>query len=205
MLRRACVAVIAVTTALALAGCGTQNASGGASPSGSAPSATASGSAPPPASTDPVSLVGSWLVRGNGAVEDGTVLRISDDLSLWASCGYVMGGWRADHHGLFVGHVDGGDGGCMPTQGDPTPVWLTTVARYAPDGDGFLLQTADGATVARLAPGGRPTPGSNLLPSLADPPTVTDQLRTALAPAAGLPSSPAAQPPLVSLQPSVAW
>jgi hypothetical protein len=189
MRRRTCVAVIAVTAVLALAGCGSQDAAGGASPSGSLPSVTSSGSTPPPPGTDPVSLVGSWLVRGNAAVEDGTVLRISDDLSLWASCGYVMGGWRADHHGLFVGHIDGGDGGCMPKQGDPTPAWLTTVSRYAPDGDGFLLQTADGTTVARLAPGGRPTPGSNLLPSLADPPTVTDQLRAALAPGVGLPSA----------------
>ena len=189
MRRRTCVAVIAVTAVLALVGCGSQGAAGGASPSGSAPSPTASGSAAPPASTDPVSLVGSWLVRDDATVEDGTVLRISDDLSLWASCGYVSGGWRADHHGLFVGHIDGGDGGCMPKQGDPTPAWLTSVSRYAPDGDGFVLQTADGATVVRLAPGGRPTPGSNLLPSLADPPTVTDPLRVALAPAGGLPSS----------------
>ena len=64
----------------------------------------------------------------------------------------VAGGWRADRHGLFVAHIDGGDGRCMPKQGDPTPGWLRTVSRYAPDGDGFLLRTVDGATVARLAP-----------------------------------------------------
>jgi len=189
MRRRTCAAVMAVTAVLGLAGCGSTTAAGGASPSGSPPSATASGSTPPPASTDPLSLVGSWLVRDDAAVEDGTVLRISDDLSLWASCGYLMGAWRADGHGLFVAHIDGGDGDCLPQQGDPTPAWLTTVARYVPDGDGFLLTSADGATVVRLAPGGRPTPGSNLLPSLADPPTVSDPLRAALAPAVGLPAT----------------
>jgi len=110
MRRRTCVAVIAVTAAVALAGCGSQDAAGGASPSGSAPSATASGSAPPPVSTDPVSPVGSWLVRDDAAVEDGTVLRISDDLSLWASCDYeatdgcnqTSGRWAAGDAGSFI-------------------------------------------------------------------------------------------------------
>jgi len=183
------VTCLALVATLALGGCGSQGGPGTASPSGTAPSPTLSGSAPPPPSTDPASLVGSWLVRGDPAVQDGTVLRIGDDLSLWETCGYTMGGWRADHHGLFVGHIDGGDGACMPKQGDPTPAWLRTVTRYAADGDGFVLQTADGTTVVHLAPGGRPTPGSNLLPSMADPPTVTDALRTALAPAAALPTS----------------
>ena len=148
MSRRTCVAVIAVTAVLALVGCGSQGAAGGASPSGSAPSPTASGSAAPPASTDPVSLVGSWLVRDDATVEDGTVLRISDDLSLWASCGYVSGGWRADHHGLFVGHIDGGDGGCMPKQGDQN-VFVSGILTSPPLArESIWLRTASAARLS---------------------------------------------------------
>ncbi len=47
-----------------------------------------------------------------------------------------------------------------------------------------------------LRPGGHPTAGPNLLPSLADPPTVTDQLRASLAPAVPLPAG------LVAARPS---
>jgi hypothetical protein len=139
--------------------------------------------------TDPLELVGSWLVSGDPHVTPGTVLRISDGLSLWSTCGYVMGGWRADRTGLFVGSIAGGDGDCVGTVRDATPAWLASVTRYAAAGDGFDLERKDGTVVVHLAPGGMPTPGSNLLPSLADPPVVTDVLRTTYAAPAPLPSS----------------
>jgi hypothetical protein len=133
--------------------------------------------------------VGSWTVSGNPRVAKGTTLLIGGDLSIWTTCGYTSGGWHADRHGQFVGSIDGGDGPCMPAKGDPTPAWLHSVTRYEADGSGFVLTTATGTVVARLSPGGRPTPGANLLPSLADPPTATPQIRAALAAPAPLPAA----------------
>ena len=187
MARTSTLVTLAVGAALVLSACGSTAGPGGApsssaSPSAGTPSATAQ------VMTDPLGLVGSWLVSGDPDVTRGTVLRISDDLSLWSSCGYVMGGWRADQHGLFVGSIMGGDEPCVRTARDVTPAWLTSVSRYAEKADGFDLMATDGTVIVHLAPGGRPTPGPNLLPSLADPPVVTDLLRTAYAPPAPLPS-----------------
>ena len=53
----------------------------------------------------------------------------------------------------------------------------------------MTLLSRDGTVVARLRPGGRPTPGPNLAPELADPPTLTPALTAWLAPAAPLPAS----------------
>ena len=161
-----------------------------------------SSSATPPASFalspgDPLALVGSWLLAGPG-VAPGTVLRLGDDLSLWGGCGYLDGSWAADHAGLFVGQLDGGDGACMTgvsSQG-PTPPWLAEVVAFRIDGTGAVLLDSSGAVVASLRPGGHPTAGPNMLPSLANPPTVTNDLRTRMALAVPLPAG------LVAARPS---
>jgi len=185
--------VAAVVVAVLVAGCASSSRIAGSPPS--SPAGTSAFFVPSPA--DPLRLVGSWLLDAPG-VAPGTVLRLGDDLSLWSSCGYLDGSWAADHAGLFVGVLDGGDPACMTgvsSQG-PTPAWLTKVVAFRIDGAGAVLLDSSGAAAATLHPGGHPTAGPNLLPSLADPPTVTDQLLARLAPAAPLPAG------LVAARPS---
>ncbi len=190
-------AAVVVALGAALTSCGTVAGTGAptGSPSGStsssASSSSASSSASPTArSADATVLVGSWLVTDAAGAEPGTVLRLGDDLSLWQSCGYLMGSWRASTTSLFSASLVGGDGACFGAGvRKPTPAWLAAATRYASSGDGVLLLDSAGATVARLSPGGRPTPGPNLLPSLADPPVLTPALRTLLATPEPLPAS----------------
>lgn len=187
---------VVVASAL-VAGCASSSRIAGSVPASPPTSQTAAASSFVRSPTDPLTLVGSWLLDAPG-VAPGTVLRLGDDLFLFSGCGYLMGSWVADRAGLFVGQLDGGDEACMkgaPSRG-PTPAWLAKVVAFRPDGAGALLLDSSGAVAATLRPGGHPTAGSNLLPSLADPPTVTDQLRMRLAPAAALPAG------LVAARPS---
>jgi hypothetical protein len=71
--------------------------------------------------------------------------------------------------------------------------WLDTAGRYAVDGPAATLSDSTGVVVAHLRRGGTPTPGSNLLPSLADPPVVTAPLRDDLRPGS---------PPRAALRPA---
>jgi hypothetical protein len=193
LIRRSSGLVVMAGAAVLVAGCASSSKVAGTPPSSSA--IAPASFVPSPA--DPVALVGSWLLDAPG-VASGTVLRLGDDLSLWSDCGYLDGSWVADHAGLFAGQLAGGDPGCMTSvssQG-PTPAWLAEVVAFRLDGTGAVLLDASGAVAATLRPGGHPTAGPNLLPSLADPPTVTDQLRARLAPAAPLP------PGLVAARPS---
>lgn len=188
-------AAAVVALGAALTSCGTVAGTG--TPSGSASGSTSpTVTAPPSTSTapqDPTALVGSWLVTQAAGAEPGTVLRLGEDLSLWQSCGYLMGSWRASTTSLFSASLVGGDGGCFGAGvRRPTPAWLAAATRFDVSGDGAVLLDSSGRTVARLSPGGRPTPGSNLLPSLADPPVLTPQLRKVLA--APLPLPPTAMP-----------
>jgi hypothetical protein len=180
-------AVALVCSAMLLAACGSTAAPG----SSSTPTPTPSPLTSRAATEDRTTLVGSWLVvdaSGAGA-EPGTVLRIGEDISLWQRCGYRMGAWRVGGVSLFAASLIGGDGSCFSTAKDLTPTWLADAADYAVDTAGVTLLSRDGTVVARLRPGGRPTPGPNLLPSLADPPTLTAELKAWLAPAAALPAS----------------
>ncbi len=170
-------AALCVTVGCALAACGT----GSPGP--------ASSSSWRPGTGGATALVGSWHVTEAAGAEDGTVLSLGTELSLWQRCGYLMGSWRAGGTSLFAASLAGGDGACMPATGDPTPDWLRRASRYAVDGTGVALLAADGTTVARLRPGASPTPGTNILPSLAVPPVLTAELAAALAPAAPLPAN----------------
>ena len=94
---------VAVATVL-VAGCASSSKVASSPPSSSA--IAPASFVPSPA--DPLALVGSWLLDAPG-VASGTVLRLGDDLSLWSDCGYLDGSWVADHAGLFVGELAGGD------------------------------------------------------------------------------------------------
>lgn len=173
-------AVLCAVAVGAVAACGT-------TPPGPALSASSSPSGPTTGGA--TALVGSWYVTDAAGAGDGTVLSMGAELAVWQRCGYLMGSWRANGASLFAASVAGGDGACMTTSGDPTPDWLRRASGYAVEGSGISLLDADGTTVARLRPGASPTPGPNLLPSLAVPPVLTPELAAALAPAAPLPAT----------------
>jgi heat shock protein HslJ len=178
-------AVMLVCSCALLAACGATAAPG----SSSTPTATASPLTSRAATEDPTTLVGSWLVVDAAGAEPGTVLLIGEGLSLWQRCGYLMGSWRVGGVSLFAASLEGGDGSCFTSAKDLTPAWLADAADYAVGTTGVTLLARDGSVVARLRPGGRPTPGPNLAPSLADPPTLTPALKAWLAPAAPLPAA----------------
>jgi hypothetical protein len=151
------------------------------------PTATPSVESPRTPGGDPWRLIGSWLVTADGE-EPGAVLRISgDDVSLWRRCGQLEGSWRADRSGSFVADLYSGSGGCDITE-TFTPAWLRAAAAFDLRATGPRLLDADGTVVARLAPGGRPTAGPDVLASLADPPRVTADDRRSFPEAAPLPA-----------------
>ncbi|GAA4709893.1 META domain-containing protein [Phytohabitans rumicis] len=167
-----------------IAGCGA------AAPDGSSGQPTDASAAAQAAGFDPVALIGSWRLTAPGEQPD-AILRIAAEgyfLTLWRSCGVQPGSWRADHVGLFVAQLDG-DGGCPAPHGaDATPGWLRRATAFRIDGVDRVLLDASGVQVARLVPGGHPTPiPANVAPAWAEPPVVTDAARRELAPAAPLP------------------
>jgi hypothetical protein len=88
------------------------------------------------------------------------VLRLAGDLLLWRQCGWLMGAWRANQEGLFVAHVSGGSGDCASGESNLTPKWMRAATSYRIETDARVLLDARGDVVARLLPGGRPTPGA---------------------------------------------
>lgn len=183
-------AAAVVALGAALAACGTVAGTGTPSGSASGTNSSSSSASPSARTQDATALVGSWLVTDAQGAEPGTVLRIEGDLSLWQSCGYLLGSWRASTQGLFAGHLDGGDGACFgKDQRDPTPAWLAAATRFGSSGPGLVLLSSDGTVVARLSPGGSPTPGPHIAPSLADPPVLSPELAAALRAPAPLPAS----------------
>lgn len=182
-----------VALGAALTSCGTVAGTG--TPSGSAsgsasPTVTASPSTSVAVPQDPTALVGGWVVSDARGGEPGTVLLLGVELTVWRSCGFLMGSWRASTASLFAASVSGGDEKCFAEHGDePAPAWLTAATRFQSDGAGVVLLDSEGGVVARLSPGGSPTPGPNILPSNAVPPVLTDELRAWLAPPSPLSSS----------------
>lgn len=171
----------AVLVSMVLAGCAGQSEDGSESenPATSDPGA--------PGSADPVTLIGSWLIEEAAQEESGAVLRIAaNDISLWRECGTLSGAWRADTGGLFVADIYGGTG-CEVTD-EPTPGWLQEAVGFRAAGDDRLLVDAQGDTVARLLPGGKPEAGPDTAPEQAEPPVVDDEVRRAFAPTADLPA-----------------
>ncbi|MEO3928747.1 META domain-containing protein [Micromonosporaceae bacterium B7E4] len=177
-----------------LAGCGTQAGSPPPAPDPPRAGVPAATSAPPQR-VDPVALIGSWALAetDEGA---GEVLRLGHaegygDLLLFGRCGVLMSTWRADPNGLFVAGVPAGavpdDGAKCRSSRQFVPAWLRRVTAFRVEGTSPVLVDEQGRHLARLLPGARPTPGPNLLPSLTEPPVVTDETRRAFGPAAALP------------------
>lgn len=174
----------AVLAAVLVAGCaageGTGSPGSPRSPSRTPTAPTERGTpSPPPADLDPIGLVGSWRVVARGE-DPGAVLQLGDDLELWRRCGLARGAWRVGEDGLFLGHLHGSSR-CPPS--DPEAhdqTWLARVATFRIEGAGSLLLDRDGQVVARLLPGGRPTPDPLALAELAKPPVLTGRLRARL-------------------------
>lgn len=186
MARRNYLLAMVVATAL-LAGCAGQ---GG--PEASAPETPRLGGGGSPAPADPVALVGNWTLA-EVAEEPSGILRIApDQIQLFGRCGMLVGSWRADAAGLFVAGTFGASGaegvaGCEKAA-ESTPPWLRRVTSYRLVGGTPVLLDNQGAPVARLLPGAKPTAGPNLAASEVAPPEITDEVRRRFAPAAALPA-----------------
>jgi heat shock protein HslJ len=158
-------------------GCGSQ----------AAPRDGAPGPSTPTAVGDPWRLIGSWRVAGDGT--GAAVLQLAaGELRLWQDCGVLFGTWRADAAGQFVADSSSGDGACFDSSHALVPRWLSRSVGFRLHGEGAVLLDDNEAVTASLEPGGRPTPGPNVLGSVADPPRAPDaRTRAALAEPAPLP------------------
>ncbi len=196
--KRAAIAVTVTIIGIMMAGCasgsdgrvvgssgGLKPSSGSPSsglPSSGAPSSGSPGSSPVSSreARDPARLVNLWQLDAPGQAA-GSVLRLGDDLIIWSGCGVLMGDWSANAGGLFLGHVSGGSSACVSHEsGDPTPAWLARITRFEVGVDGVALLDSSGAVIARLSPGGHPTPRPDIASQLAEPPALTDALRNRL-------------------------
>jgi hypothetical protein len=199
-------ALIVVSVAALATACGSTSAP----LSGDTGSEAATSAAP--VKTDPLAPWGAWRIEGAAGEEPGAVLQLGaawppvrglelhgHALMLWRHCGHFRGGWKANSAGMFVGTVSTGSAKC-PNRDDPahwTPDWLRRAVGYRLDTGGPVLLDADGDIVARLLAGGRPTPGPDIMPEMAEPPVLDDDTRRELtkpegAPPAGLvPATPA--------------
>ncbi|MEU6203441.1 hypothetical protein ABZ814_07620 [Micromonospora musae] len=169
----------------------------GSGPEPALPEETRSAGARPTANqpqADPVGLIGSWTVTEVAGAAGG-ILRIAPadqgGLSWFGPCGVSTGMWRAGADGLFVadlsGHLVPDGPECRPGPGS-TPAWLRQTTAFRLEKDIPVLLDEQGRQIARLLPGAKPAPGPNLLPSLAEPPVITPEVRQAFAPAAVLPA-----------------
>jgi hypothetical protein len=84
---------------------------------------------------------------------------------------------------MFLGLIHGYAERCPTPDGlaDWTPGWLRHAVAYRVDDNTPALLDADGRIVARLMPGGLPTPNTKLvMPEEAQPPVLDDEMRQAL-------------------------
>ena len=144
----------------------------------------------------PSELVGVWKVAEAAGEPAGSVLRIAgsgvEPLILFRQCGELLGSWVASPSGGFLGLLSGFSLACMKSvgHGNPTPPWVAAARSYAVRGNERELLAANGRVLARLLPGGVAHAGKDILPSLADPPTLSAADRSRLdAPAKPLPTS----------------
>ncbi|MFD2765882.1 META domain-containing protein [Micromonospora eburnea] len=184
-------AVVAVGALLA--GCGERVGSEGSAPEQEQVDPGSAVALGPP--QDPVALIGSWTVtEADGGADD--VLRLAaspgGEVRLFGRCGVQMGTWRADASGLFVADLWGtsgpGGGECRPGS-EFADTWLGRAAAFRVEGGSPILLDERGERVARLLAGAKPTPGPDMLASLAEPPEVTDEARRAFTPATALPAA----------------
>ncbi len=105
--------------------------------------------------SDPLQLVGTWRVMATGE-RPATYVSIGDlGLAVWASCGQMLGDWRADQQGMLVAELSGGDQSCFlgaHPQANLNPRWLTEAVSYRRTGSDVLLLDGNGRVLARLLP-----------------------------------------------------
>ncbi|SIN28859.1 hypothetical protein [Micromonospora cremea] len=167
-----------------LAGCGDGGGSQAPTPDRSRDSGAVDSSR-----VEPVGLIGNWTVTAPDPDSSG-ILRLAPvdqgGLSWFGTCGTAMGTWRADTNGLFLAGVPKN-----PASGERrcrlAPDWLRQATSFRFEGEIPVLLDDQGREVARLLPGAKPTPGPHVVPSLAEPPMVTPEVRQAFTPAVGLP------------------
>lgn len=140
---RRSIVVLVIGTALALSGCG----------GGEAVQGVGDGRGPAEQAR-PSDLVGAWGLE-DANVDAGAVLTFSPgEISLYADCGSLSGGWAANRAGLFLAEVDGGSGECFPADvdADPAPEWLSSATSFRADGDRRQLLDDAGTVTATLLP-----------------------------------------------------
>ncbi len=104
--------------------------------------------------SDPLQLVGTWRVMDTGGSVAPYVSIGDGGLVVWASCGQMMGEWRADQRGSFVGELDGGNSVCFDAGLNPR--WLTSAVAYRLTGSDELLLDTNGQVAGRLVPASVP-------------------------------------------------
>ncbi|MBB4763455.1 META domain-containing protein [Amorphoplanes digitatis] len=160
---------LAMVAVLALVGCAV---------SGSAESAAPAPFRARPGPPDPIALVGMWRLTGIGAEAGTTVGLTPGGLTIYQSCGELLGSWNADSQGLFTGDVIASTDDCDPRT---RILWLSDAAGYRLGGRDAELVDPDGRAVARLVASGEP-----LRPDR-ESFEVTDEFRRLFDPPAALP------------------
>ncbi len=182
-----------LVTGVLLAACTGPPSSGPTAPTPSVPVQTFS-----PA-TDPVALLGTWVLAGTGANGQAGLRLGPGELRVLGRCGKVHGHWRANGMGQFLGAVWGWSTGCETellisshTPDSTGPGWVEAAVAFRVQGDERLLIDAHGQVVARLVPGwkdppGQKDPGAEQLRTLLADPDVIDEFRRTTVDVAPLP------------------
>lgn len=164
-----------VVAVLLLAGC-----AGQANPDDVLPTA-------PPLITEPgagesaaIGLVNLWRVANAAGESAETWLRLdANEFQLWRDCGLVMGSWDATDS-LFLAGVNSASGECA-TEALPAVDWLESATSFAKTADGYELRANDGEVVASLTIDGAPQPTDTAAELYAQPPEITDDVRSRFA------------------------
>jgi hypothetical protein len=161
--RRTAIAAALLTGVFALAGCG--NAPGGEASRDGAVS--------------PADLIGVWTLAGT-PLPAGTVVTVWEhEIRLWRACGSGTIDWIASADGRAAGRVSSWSSRCRKFEDQFA--WVEQVRTFRAVGTERELVGADGQALARLVPGGVPTPGDDILASEAEIPVATDAQRSAYA------------------------
>ena len=134
-----------------------------------------------------------WRVSDAAGEAPDTWLRIDlGEFQLWRHCGMISGSWSATDT-LFLASVTSSGDACTAAGAVPTVDWLEGASTYRRTGAGWELAGANGAPLATLTIDGAPKPITSVAEFYTQPPVVTNEVRTALGPPAGLPrgSAPA--------------
>ena len=133
-------------------------------------------------------LVNLWRVSGVTDEDADTWLRLDvPEFQLWRTCGMITGEWRATGS-LFLASVVGAGAECFAVGTVPNVPWLESVTGHRATADGWELTGTGGTTVATLTADGAPDPAATAAALFTAPPTVTADIRAALARPVALPA-----------------